>query len=170
MQPNTHCRSQCRYDFCSPVPLLPMQVPLLLTVHALVSFKAFTLLQPGSGEPALAPDFFTVPSSYKRKLLSEVMDKAGKGMFGSSSYGGDPDDDEWGLEPGGAGWFYGGDEGAEYMQEISERAAGAGQGAADSTSGRGYRIGSGLDEEAQGGVVSCSAGVTIDGFMHACAL
>lgn len=113
--------------------MLLVQVPLLLTVYALVSFKAFHLLQPGSGDPALAPDFFTVPSSYKRRLLQDVMEKAGKNTFGS--FGGDADTDEdWGLEPGGGGWFYGGDEGAEYMDAV-----GGGSGG-ESVNGEGRRL------------------------------
>ena len=144
-----------------------VQVPLLLTVHALVSFKAFHLLQPGSGEAALAPGFFTVPGSYKRRLLQDVMDKAaGRGAFGGygGGYGGgeaEEEDDDWGMGPGGGGWFYGGDEGAEYMQDeggadaaaAAEGACGVGGsssgGAASPAPGsgsRGYRIGSGLDD------------------------
>lgn len=121
-----------------------MQVPLLLTVYALVSFKAFHLLQPGSGDPALAPDFFTVPSTYKRRLLQEVMEKAGRNAFGGGMYGGgmggDEDEEEWGLGPGGDGWFFGGDEGAEYMEGPSSNGGQGGQDDAD----RGYRVGSGL--------------------------
>jgi hypothetical protein len=98
-------------------------VPLLLTVYALVSFKAFHLLQPGSGDPALAPDFFTVPATYKRKLLQDMMDKAvSKGAFGG--LGGDADRDEWGDDDWYGqqrGVFYGGDEGAEYLQGDAEQ-------------------------------------------------
>jgi hypothetical protein len=86
-----------------------------LTVHALVSFKAFHLLQPGSGDPALAPDFFTVPDSYKRRRLQDVMEKAGKNAFGGVFA--EDDAEEWGAESGGPGWFWGGDEGTEYMQD-----------------------------------------------------
>lgn len=122
-------------------------MPLLLTVYALVSFKAFHLLQPGSGDSALAPDFFTVPSTYKRRLLQEVMEKAGRNAFGGGMYGGgmggDEDEEEWGLGPGGDGWFFGGDEGAEYMEEGPSSSNG-GQGGRDEAADRGYRVGSGL--------------------------
>jgi len=86
-------------------------VPLLLTVHVLVSFKAFQLLQQGTGHPPPPADFFAVPNGFKRKLLQEVMDKASKNAFGG--VGGDLPPD-WDFEPG-ASPFYGGDEGAEYL-------------------------------------------------------
>jgi hypothetical protein len=88
-----------------------LQVPLLLTVYVLVSFKAFHPLLPGSPTPPPSPDFFEVPGSYKRRLLSEVMDKAAANMMGmgpgrGSSRGG---------SSGGGSCFYGGDEGEEGM-------------------------------------------------------
>lgn len=131
---NHHCLCLC------------LQVPLLLTVYALVSFKAFHLLLPASGDPALAPNFFTVPSTYKRRLLQEVMEKAGRNAFGGGMYGGgDEDEEEWGLGPGGDGWFFGGDEGAEYMEGPSSSNGGPGQGGRDDAEAdRGYRVGSGL--------------------------
>jgi hypothetical protein len=86
-------------------------VPLLLTVYVLVSFKAFHPLLPGTPTPPPSPDFFEVPSSYTRRLLSEVMDKAAANMMGigpgrGSSRGG---------SSGGGSCFYGGDEGEEGM-------------------------------------------------------
>ncbi|WIA08298.1 hypothetical protein OEZ85_007741 [Tetradesmus obliquus] len=91
-----------------------LQVPLLLTVYVLVSFKAFHPLLPGSATPPPAPEFFDVPESYKRRLLSEVMDKAAANMMGmgpgrGSSRGG---------SSGGGSCFYGGDEGEEDMLGI----------------------------------------------------
>jgi hypothetical protein len=88
-----------------------LQVPLLLTVYVLVSFKAFHPLPPGSATPPPSPDFFEVPGSYKRRLLSEVMDKAAANMMGmgpgrGSSRGG---------SSGGGSCFYGGDEGEDGM-------------------------------------------------------
>jgi hypothetical protein len=59
-----------------------------------------------------------VPATYKRKLLQDMMDKTvTKGAFGG--LGGDAERDDWGDDdwygqPRGV--FYGGDEGAEYLQ------------------------------------------------------
>jgi hypothetical protein len=88
-----------------------VQVPLLLTVYVLVSFKAFHPLLPGSSTPPPPPEFFEVPESYKRRLLADVMDKAAANMMGmgpgrGSSRGG---------SSGGGSCFYGGDEGEEGM-------------------------------------------------------
>ncbi|KAF6263147.1 GPCR-chaperone-domain-containing protein [Scenedesmus sp. NREL 46B-D3] len=88
-----------------------LQVPLLLTVYVLVSFKAFHPLLPGSATPPPPPDFFEVPDSYKRRLLSEVMDKAAANMMGMGPGTGS----SRGNSSGGGSCFYGGDEGEEGM-------------------------------------------------------
>lgn len=51
-----------------------VQVPLLFSVYALVSFKKLQVLGPGGNAPPPA-DFFEVPETYTRKRLIEVMDK-----------------------------------------------------------------------------------------------
>jgi hypothetical protein len=63
-------------------------VPLLLTVYALVSFKAFALLVPGSGHPPPGDAFFEVPAPYQRRRLQEVMDKAAAKASAELSAGG----------------------------------------------------------------------------------
>jgi hypothetical protein len=151
-------------------------VPLLLTVYVLVSFKAFHPLLPGTSTPPPPPDFFEVPGSYKRRLLSEVMDKAAANMMGmgpgrGSSRGGSSGDGRC---------FYGGDEGEDGMmfgddedglgsrdeelqrefERLQEEREGSGGGSSSSSSKGGWRrkakgragmIGSGLDADMQEG-------------------
>jgi hypothetical protein len=45
------------------------QVPLLLTVHVLVGFKAFQPLVPKTSHPPPPADFFEVPPHFNRRLL-----------------------------------------------------------------------------------------------------
>lgn len=150
-----------------PCCLLLRQVPLLLTVYVLVSFKAFHPLQHGTAHPPPPEEFFDVPGTYKRRLLSEVMDKAAASMMGlgSGSRGGseggsmfyDGDDTEDSMGFGGGEELF--EEQDLYRLEASHAASSSpsstsrvGSGSRNSSKRLGrrdreeVRIGSGLDD------------------------
>eukprot|EP00775_Hariotina_reticulata_P002921 gene2921-3208_t len=84
-----------------------LQVPLLLTVHVLVGFKAFQPLVPGSSHPPPPADFFDVPLHFRRRLLQDAMDKAAAGMLGvrgrrQPRHTAGKDLDEYDLDPAAA--------------------------------------------------------------------
>lgn len=61
-----------------------IQVPLLLTVHALVGFSKFQELGPVDTP---GPEFFQVPEDYSRRLLNDMIDKHTGGMLSGSGNG-----------------------------------------------------------------------------------
>ena len=61
-----------------------MQVPLLWTVYALVSFRQFRMLPPDS--PAADDGFFEPPPSYRRKALHES--SRARARAGTPTWGG----------------------------------------------------------------------------------
>jgi hypothetical protein len=80
-----------------------VQVPLVLTVHAVVGFGAFERLgaaDGGSGGGAAAPlpgpEFFEVPDGYARRTLADMVDKTAGGLLagGPSRRRGAGDDDD----------------------------------------------------------------------------
>lgn len=86
---------------------------MLLTVYALVSFKAFQPLLPRTPHVPPGEEFFSVPAGYSRRLLGDAMDKAAMGiMAGGSSSGG-------GYSGGGAA-FYGGDPGEDELLGLGD--------------------------------------------------
>ena len=64
--------------------MTPAQVPLIWTVHALVSFRGFRPLPPDGDASVLA--FYEAPAGYTRKALHESLSK-GKDRDGSANGG-----------------------------------------------------------------------------------
>lgn len=87
----------------------PLQVPLLLTVYVLVSFKAFHPLLPNTSDPPPDEAFFAVPTHYKRRRLEDALDKAAMGVMRMGPGG---KGDGYGADEN---FFYGGDAGEDMM-------------------------------------------------------
>lgn len=151
------CDAPSHISLCARAHTLPfllfgrMQVPLLLTVYAVVSFKAFHLLQQQpqgattgssssnkssqqSPQPAPADDFFSVPEGYKRRKLQDVMEKSAKNTFGdfggggSNPWGADDEDDDDDFFGGGGGGGGGRGSGGSYVWPGSGLGGGGGGG------------------------------------------
>lgn len=52
-----------------------MQIPLMMTVYLMVSFKDF--VKPGPGDPANTAAFYTVPSDYTEAKLKDIFGHKG---------------------------------------------------------------------------------------------
>lgn len=65
------------------MPMLCVQIPLMMTVYLMVSFKDFVM--PAPGDPANSADFYSVPADYTEAKLKDIF--GGKGSASS-------DDDE----------------------------------------------------------------------------
>ena len=48
-----------------------MQVPLMYTVYALISFRKFKIMEPGSNE-GTSEDWYTLPEGYRLKTFDEI--------------------------------------------------------------------------------------------------
>lgn len=67
----------------------PLQVPLLMTVYLLVTFREFKM--PGPKEEASQPEFFEIPPGYTYKVLKHggFGDKKYKDELDNAMYGDD---------------------------------------------------------------------------------